>query len=382
MRQEKKRPIKSYPLVSDVKKYNEYNIPIALAFIDFEKAFDSVEIWAVMKGLNNCRIDYRYSQILKNIYKNATSTIQLHELYWKFSIGRGERQGDTISPKLFTMALEDVFKTLNWSNKGININGEYLSNLRFADDIVIFVKDEEELRTMLLEINSACENIGLKMNISKTKIMSNTERSYPVLVNGVQVERVDSYIYLGHNVMLGRDNQEAEIGRRRGLAWAAFGKLSYILKSPKYSHYLKKKLFDACILPVLTYGIETSVLTKRIMQKLLVTQRAMERRMLGISLRDRRSNVWIREKTKVTDVAERAASLKWSWAGHVARYQDSRWTKKVIEWRPRSGRRSVGRPQMRWSDDIRGCAGGGWMQCAQDRELWRIKGEAYVQQWN
>ena len=188
-------------------------------------------------------------------------------------------------------------------------------------------------------------------------------------------------MYLGHKVRLDGDYQETEIERRRGLAWAAFGKLSYILKSPKYSNPQKKKLFDACVLPVLTYGMETSVLTKRVTHKLAVTQRAMERRMLGISLRDRRTNVWIRERTKVVDVVERVATLKWRWAGHVARYPGTRWTKKIIEWQPRQGRRGVGRPRARWMDDIRRLAGSTWSRDAQDREEWKTREEAYVQQW-
>ena len=101
--------------------------------------------------------------------------------------------------------------------------------------------------------------------------------------------------------------------------------------------------------------------------------------MLGISLRDRKTNIWIREKTKVCDVVEKASTLKWRWAGHVARCSDGRWTRKVLEWRPRDSRRSVGRPQARWSDDIRKIAGTGWMQQAQDRERWQTMGEAYVQ---
>ncbi|CAH2240915.1 jg9651 [Pararge aegeria aegeria] len=50
---------------------------------------------------------------------------------------RGVRQGDVFSPKLFTAALEDVFKLLDWNGLGININGEYITQLRFADDVVI-----------------------------------------------------------------------------------------------------------------------------------------------------------------------------------------------------------------------------------------------------
>jgi hypothetical protein len=59
--------------------------------------------------------------------------------------------------------------------------------------------------------------------------------------------------------------------------------------------------------------------------------------------------------------------LKWQRAGHISRRTDNRWGKRVLEWRPRLGKRSVGRPQARWSDDL--------------RRRWRELGEAYVQQW-
>jgi hypothetical protein len=73
-----------------------------------------------------------------------------------------------------------------------------------------------------------------------------------------------------------------------------------------------------------------------------VTERAMERAILGVSLRDRIRNDEIRKRTMVTDIARRTADFKWQWAGHNARRPLRR--KKVLEWRPRTGRRSVGRP--------------------------------------
>ncbi|KAJ0183997.1 hypothetical protein K1T71_000420 [Dendrolimus kikuchii] len=53
----------------------------------------------------------------------------------------------------------------------------------------------------------------------------------------------------------------------------------------------------------------------------------------------------------------------------------------VLSWRPRLGKRSVGRPPARWSDDLRKIAGRGWMRKTGDRDMWRVLGEAYVQQW-
>ncbi|KAI8441762.1 hypothetical protein MSG28_005454 [Choristoneura fumiferana] len=87
----------------------------------------------------------------------------------------------------------------------------------------------------------------------------------------------------------------------------------------------------------------------------------------GVSLRDRIRNDDIRSRTKVTDIARRIAKLKWQWAGHIARRTDGRWGQKVLEWRPRTGRRAVGRPPTRWSDDLVKIAGSRWMRKAQDR---------------
>lgn len=91
---------------------------------------------------------------------------------YKIHIKRGVRQGDTIFPKLFTLAMEDIFKTLTWENKGISIDGTYLNHLRFADDIVIFSSNLEELRQMLEELRTASLEVGLQMNIGKTKSLS------------------------------------------------------------------------------------------------------------------------------------------------------------------------------------------------------------------
>ncbi|KAG6449888.1 hypothetical protein O3G_MSEX006295 [Manduca sexta] len=87
------------------------------------------------------------------------------------------------------------------------------------------------------------------------------------------------------------------------------------------------------------------------------------------------------ERTKVTDIARKKSKLKWQWAGHICRRTDGRWSRRVLEWRPRLGKRSVGRPPTRWSDDIRRIAGGRWMRRAEDRTAWRALREAYVQQW-
>ncbi|CAH2218391.1 jg4437 [Pararge aegeria aegeria] len=82
----------------------------------------------------------------------------------------------------------------------------------------------------------------------------------------------------------------------------------------------------------MTYGSETWSLTMGLIRRPRVTQRAMERVMLEISLRDRTSNVEIRRRTRVTDIAQRVAKLKLLWAGNIVRRKDGRWGPKVLEW--------------------------------------------------
>ena len=76
-------------------------------------------------------------------------------------IGKGVRQGDTISPKLFTAALQWVMKSLDWDERDIRVDGRFLSDLRFADDIVIFSNSIIEAETMLKELDEVGKKIGL-----------------------------------------------------------------------------------------------------------------------------------------------------------------------------------------------------------------------------
>ncbi|XP_062528975.1 citron rho-interacting kinase isoform X4 [Bombyx mori] len=365
-----------------VQKTEEYNRPLCLAFVDYEKAFDSVETWAVLRSLQRCRIDHRYIEVLKCLYNNATMSVRVQEHCTKeIPVKRGVRQGDVISPKLFITALEDSFKLLEWQGLGININGEYITHLRFADDIVVMAESLKDLRRMLGDLSRVSQQVGLKMNMDKTKIMYNVHVAPTIVTVGSStLEVVDEYIYLGQAVRLGRSNFEREVSRRIQLGWAAFGKLHNVFSS-KIPQCLKTKAYNRCVLPVMTYGSETWCFTRDLFRRLKVAQRAMERAMLGISLRDRIRNEEIRRRTKVADIARRISELKWQWAGHIARREDGRWGRKILEWRPRTGKRSVGRPPTRWTDDLVKSAGSRWMQVAMDRSHWKSIGEAYVQQW-
>ena len=107
---------------------------------------------------------YVYIELMKEIYTNSSMTVNLHKESNKINIRRGVRQGDTISPKLFKAAFESIFTRLTWETRGLKIDGEYLSHLRFADDILICANTPHELQQMLRELADESENQGFTMN--------------------------------------------------------------------------------------------------------------------------------------------------------------------------------------------------------------------------
>ena len=170
---------------------------------------------------------------------------------------------------------------------------------------------------------------------------------------------------------------DTEINRRINLGWRAFGKASWALKDKSIPITLKRKLYNQCILPTVSYGSETWNLTRKQTKKLSSMQRAQERIILNISLRDHITSDFIRSKTRVTDIIKLICEKKWRWAGHVARRNDNRWTSRTTFWTPYGSKRKRGRQKLRWRDDLDKYRKL-WHQDATDRNKWRILEEAYA----
>src|SRR5271156_890572 len=107
---------------------------------------------------------------------------------------------------------------------------------------------------------------------------------------------------------------------------------------------LKRKVYNQCVLPSMRYSSRTWAIIKRMQERLRITQRSMERAMVGTTRRDRKINVWLRQQTGVQDIVCRMKKLKWQWAKHTVRTTDHRWTKIVTERIPLLGKRKQGRP--------------------------------------
>lgn len=263
-----------------MEKYNEYNKKFYMAFIDYYKAFDSISHEAIWESLEQQGIPLIYIRILMNIYSNSEARVQLDSIGKKFEIQRGLKQGDPLSPKIFSAVLESIFRKLNWSDFGLNIDGVKLNHLRFADDIILVEENPIYLEEMIETLRVESEKVGLVMNRDKTKLLTNST-PITIQIDGQPLEYVNEYIYLGQTISH-EDQTTKEITRRIVNGWKKYWSLKEIFKCNEFSMSIKRKVFNTCVLPVITYGCETWSLTKQHREKLERCQRAMERSITGI----------------------------------------------------------------------------------------------------
>ncbi|XP_055965733.1 uncharacterized protein LOC130019155 [Sorex fumeus] len=184
-----------------------------------------------------------------------------------------------------------------------------------------------------------------------------------------------------------RNDLAPELSRRKRAAWNAFMNVEEIAKRTKNLR-LRAHLFDSTVLPALTYASETWALRKQDENAIQVSQRRIERAMLGISrftqMRERIRSSDIRRRSRIRDAVSYAKVSKIRWAGHVMRFKDDRWTRAVTDWIPRDVKRPRGRPPTRWSDffvkimndrfealHVPGAKRYHWATLARDRDKWR-----------
>ena len=140
-----------------MEKAREFQKNIYLCFIDYAKAFDYVDhnkLWKILKEMG---ISYHLTFLLINLYAGQEATVRTgHGTTDWFQIGKGVRQGCTLSPCLFNLYAEHIMRNagLEETQTGIKIAGRDVNNLRYADDTTLMAESEEELKKPLDESES------------------------------------------------------------------------------------------------------------------------------------------------------------------------------------------------------------------------------------
>ena len=227
-------------------------------FVDFKKAFDSVPRDLLLKKLLKHGINGKFFNIIRTIYLYDKACVKDNgKKSMPFDINLGVRQGCVLSPLLFNIFICDLAKKLMEQADAPEIGQVSINSLFWADDLVLFSKDEVGLQNLLNILEKYCKENKLTINTKKTKCMifNKTGRLLlrPFYLDGVQLEMVRSYKYLGFLIT---PSGEYKTGLKdlRDRAMRAFMKIRNDLgTSFNQDILLTLSLIDTLVKPILLY---------------------------------------------------------------------------------------------------------------------------------
>jgi len=230
------------------------------AFIDFKKAYDSIDRSILWSRLEDIGIRGRMLKALTSIYKNVSCCVRVNG--WKtdwFSVNCGVKQGCLLSPLLFNLFINDLALTLKGLGVGVHIDDDVIPLLMYADDIVLLAESESDLQLLLDCTGAWCERNKLQINQTKSKIIHFRNPSVPIsqrtfTCGNVELEITDRYRYLG----LVLDEHLNYNSTAKVVAQSATRALGLVIAKSKQSGGMEynvfKKLYDNLVQPIITYG--------------------------------------------------------------------------------------------------------------------------------
>uniref|UniRef100_A0A4W2FEY3 RNA-directed DNA polymerase n=1 Tax=Bos indicus x Bos taurus TaxID=30522 RepID=A0A4W2FEY3_BOBOX len=318
-----------------------------ICFIDYAKAFDSVDhnkLWKILKEMG---IPDHLTCLLRNLYAGQEATVRTgHGTTDWFQIRKGVRQGCILSPCLFNLYAEYIMRNagLEEAQAGIKIAGRNINNLRYADDTTLMAESEEELKSLLMKMKDKSEKVGLKLNIQKTKITaSGPTTSWQI--DGETVKTVADFIFGGTKVTADGDCSH-EIKRHLSLGRKAMTNL----KCRDITMPTKVRLVKAMVFPVVMNGCDSWTIKKAECQRIDAFELWYWRRLLRVPWTARRSNQSILKEISPEYSLEGLLKLKLQYFGHLMQRVDS--LEKTLMLGGTGGRRKRGRQRMRWLDGI------------------------------
>ena len=239
---------------------NKLNAETFCAFIDFKKAFDLVNRDALLYKLRQNGVFGNFYQSIKALYEDGKSCVRVNtEVTDWFDVTTGVRQGDSLSPTLFSIYLNDLAEEIINSKSGIMIDAFCLSILLYADDIALIAPTSEKLQSMLNIVSNWCEKWGMQINVNKTQILHvrNHQRprsEFQFHIGDSILDYTDSYKYLGYTIhehLIETQNME----KLTKAASRSFGRVHSIFKNVgNLGIKTYETLFDSYVDPIMNYA--------------------------------------------------------------------------------------------------------------------------------
>jgi len=345
-----------FTLQQIIEKRKARNLATHLVFIDLEKAYDMVPLKRLFECLTKIGLEKTYIRAIQNIYRRPECTIKIGKKTTKpFAVTKGLKQGCCVSPTLFKIYIQEALR--EWRQKctgmGVEVNGQCLATLFFADDQVIIANSEDDIDYMLRKLREEYGKWGMNMNLKKTEYMcigSKSEEDPELQLRNMK--ECDEYKYLG-SIISKEGTSNRDIAYRVQQGQKSVRILNPLLWSDQLKMKTKMTMYQCIVEPIMTYGAECWQLSSSNKRKIETVEMDFLRRASKISRLDHIPNEEIRRRTnRIHTTVERIETRQLIWYGHVMRMEECRWPKRAFNYVP-PNRRKRGRPTKTWIEGIR-----------------------------
>ena len=362
-------------------------LPAVLVFIDFCKAFDSVNQPMMFEILKAYGFPEHIMRAVITMYTGVKAKVISPDGDTDyFNITTGVLQGDTLAPYLFVIVLDFALrKAIDGREEDFGFTLErrrsrrhpakVITDLDFAVYIALTSDRVDQAKKMLDVVEAECAKVGLLLNAAKTKFMTyNIDEDVSMnSLDGTPIERAltktgeQDFCYLGGWI----DSSKRDFEVRKAIAWKSLHKMKPVWESD-LPRNMKIDLFKATTEYILVYGATTWTLTKREEKALDGCYTRMLRMALNISWRQHITNeVLYGDLPKISEVIrENRLGL----AGHSYRDNKSP-VSQLILWEPVHGRAGRGKPARRYTQQLLEDTGLEALSelglCMEDRNAWR-----------
>lgn len=365
---------------------------LVLTFIDFKKAFDSINRSRMFKVMSAYGVSDRVIRQVSAMYANTTAMVRtIDGMSDEFDINAGVLQGDTLAPFLFVWMVDYILRCalkesgvefILQSRNGRRSQTIAVSDFAFADDVALVASSILDAQKLLLSIEKFAAELGLLLNANKTEFMIVSADPQIDLStfslytnNGTVLKQVNDFKYLGSWIR----NSRADVTIRIAQAWSAAVKLRSIWKS-RLDVKFKRQFFQAIVVSILLYSCETWSMTKTLEKRLDGAYTKLLRYASGVTWKDYIKNTDLYHN--LCSISHIVCTRRIRFAGHCLRAKNQMVHHLVLR-QPRRGefRRGGGStltyPKILLTDLLRaglitrGTTTLEIADIAQDRNLWK-----------
>ena len=230
---------------------------LAVAWIDYQKAYDSVPHSWILESMKLYKIDQKIQRVVQESMRHwCTMLTSSGEALAEIQIKCGIFQGDALSPLLFCVALNPLSNIIERTGFGYTLkSGQRIHHLLYMDDLKLYGKKEREIDSLINTVRIFSDDIGMKFGLEKCARLV-VERGKVKQTDGLQlnigniqdVEVSQGYKYLG--ILQGQENLQQEVKSKATHLY--FKRVKQVLKS-KLNGQNKIQAINTYAMPVLSY---------------------------------------------------------------------------------------------------------------------------------